>query len=144
MEIHDEALDGNRLGAGLSRRPDDFACRRLAPVWGPHRDGVSLETGLRLPGQRRPAAALTSDRLGLGLFRPGDCRETDSFLAPGESDYLVAFDLEIAKGAPMKELWARQDWSLFQWKGNSWNKGTQCESDRWWRNGVCPGRFLGD
>jgi outer membrane protein assembly factor BamB len=91
---------------------------------GPNRDGVSLETGLRKtwpPGG--PPLLWTSDTLGLGYSGPAIVGDR-LFICCGRGDteYLVAFDLNSAVGAP-KELWACKIGALFQWKGNSWNKG---------------------
>ncbi len=90
---------------------------------GPHRDGVSRETGLRKEWPAEgPRLLWTSDRLGLGYSGPAVVGDR-LFIScgRGDSEYLVAFDLSDAAGP--KELWATRLGPLFQWKGNSWNKG---------------------
>src|SRR5579862_4353058 len=90
---------------------------------GPLRDGVSRETGLRKEWPAEgPRLLWTSDRLGLGYSGPAVVGDR-LFIScgRGDSEYLVAFDLSDAAGP--KELWATRIGPLFQWKGNSWNKG---------------------
>ncbi|CAN5516819.1 PQQ-like beta-propeller repeat protein [soil metagenome] len=91
---------------------------------GPNRDGVSLETGLRKSWPTDgPPLVWSSDKLGLGYSGPAVVGDR-LYVSCGRDDgeYLVAFDLKNAAGGP-KELWATKIGPLFQWKGNSWNKG---------------------
>ncbi len=91
---------------------------------GPNRDGVSRETGLlkNWPAGG-PSLVWTSDKLGLGYSGPAVVGDR-LFIScgRGDSEYLVAFDLKNAAGGP-RELWAVKIGPLFEWKGNSWNKG---------------------
>jgi outer membrane protein assembly factor BamB len=102
------------------------ACANDWPQFrGPHRDGVSLETGLRASWPKDgPPLLWTSDQLGLGYSGPaivGDRLYVSC--GRGDVEYLVAFDLKGGTAGPPKELWAVKIGPLFQWKGNSWNKG---------------------
>jgi outer membrane protein assembly factor BamB len=102
-----------------SIRADDWPQFR-----GPHRDGVSRETGLRKEWPKDgPPLLWTSDRLGLGYSGPAIVGDR-LFIScgRGDSEYLVAFDLKDAANGP-KELWATRIGPMFQWKGNSWNRG---------------------
>jgi outer membrane protein assembly factor BamB len=104
----------------LALRADDWPQFR-----GPHRDGVSRETGLRKEWPAGgPPLLWTCDTLGLGYSGPaivGDRLYVSC--GRGDAEYLVAFDLKSAAGEAMKELWATKIGPLFQWKGNDWNKG---------------------
>ncbi len=106
--------------APAALRADDWPQFR-----GPQRDGVSRETGLRKEWpQGGPPLLWTSDRLGLGYSGPaivGDRLYISC--GRGDTEYLVAFDLKNPAGGPPKEVWAAKIGPLFQWKGNSWNKG---------------------
>lgn len=106
--------------AAVTARADDWPQFR-----GPHRDGVSLEKGLRSSWPKDgPPLLWTSNQLGLGYSGPAIVGDR-LFICCGRGDaeYLVAFDLATARGMPPKELWAVKLGPLFQWKGNSWNKG---------------------
>lgn len=106
--------------AAAAVRADDWPQFR-----GPHRDGVSLEKGLRNSWPKDgPPLLWTSAQLGLGYSGPAIVgNRLYISCGRGDAEYLVAFDLETAKGTPPRELWAVKIGPLFQWKGNSWNKG---------------------
>ena len=106
--------------APLAVRADDWPQFR-----GPQRDGVSREIGLRKSWPNGgPPLLWSSDKLGLGYSGPAVVgNRLYVSCGRGETEFLVAFDLEKAAGGPMKEIWAVKIGPLFQWKGNSWNKG---------------------
>jgi outer membrane protein assembly factor BamB len=92
---------------------------------GPQRDGVSRETGLRKEWPKDgPPLLWTSDQLGLGYSGPAVVGDRLYICCGrGDAEYLVAFDLKNVAGGSPKEIWAAKIGPLFQWKGNSWNKG---------------------
>lgn len=104
----------------------------LLPAWcsaddwpqfrGPNRDGVSRETGLRKDWPAGgPALLWTYDKLGVGYSGPAVVGDRIYIGAGrGDSDFLVALDM---KGASPQEVWATRIGPLFQWKGNTWNRG---------------------
>jgi outer membrane protein assembly factor BamB len=89
----------------------------------PRRDGASKETGLLKEWPSGgPRLLWISDRLGLGYSGPAIVgNRLYISCGRGDAEFLVAFDL-TNPGGP-RELWATRIGPLFQWKGNSWNKG---------------------
>lgn len=92
---------------------------------GPHRDGISRETGLRKDWPKDgPRLLWTSEQAGLGYAGPAVVGER-MYLAGGrgDSEFLMALDLNNVTGGTPKEVWSTRIGPLFQWKGNSWNNG---------------------
>jgi outer membrane protein assembly factor BamB len=91
---------------------------------GPHRDGVSRETGLRKEWPKGgPPLLWTYAQAGVGYSGPavvGDRLYTAG--GRGGAEYVFALDLK-APGGAVKEVWSARIGPLFTWNGNSWNAG---------------------
>lgn len=105
-----------------------LALTSLAADWpqfrGPHRDGVSRETGLKKEWPKEgPPLVWTFNKGGVGYSGPAVVGDRLYFSAGrGDSEYLVALDLKDADKT-VQELWATKIGSLFHWKDNQWNQG---------------------
>jgi outer membrane protein assembly factor BamB len=108
------------LVAPSALRADDWPQFR-----GPQRDGVSRETGLLKEWPKEgPRLVWAYDKAGFGYSGPavvGDRLYISC--GRGDSEYLVALDLKNVSDGAVKEVWAAKIGPLFQWKGNSWNRG---------------------
>jgi outer membrane protein assembly factor BamB len=90
---------------------------------GPHRDGVSRETGLR-PEWLKDGPPLVWTFAGAGLGYSGPAVVGDRLYMAGgrgDSEFVFALDLKAAGGP--KELWSTRLGPLFTWNGNAWNMG---------------------
>ncbi len=102
----------------LSARADDWPKFR-----GPHRDGISKETGLlKTWPAGGPKLAWTYKDLGNGYSGPAIVGDTLYIMgARGDSEFLIALDL--TKNPPAEKWPAVKIGPTFTWKGNAWNKG---------------------
>ncbi|MDB5307288.1 MAG: polyvinylalcohol dehydrogenase [Gemmataceae bacterium] len=92
---------------------------------GPHRDGVSADTGLLQEWpQGGPKLLWTYSDAGVGYAGPavvGD--RLYSAGGRGDAEFVFALDLKAAADGKVKEVWSTRIGPLFTWKGNSWNAG---------------------
>lgn len=87
---------------------------------GPHRDGISAETGLlKSWPESGPPLVWTYKEAGVGFSGPAVVGDR-VYLAGGRGDSEFVFALDVKKGT---QLWATKIGPLFTWKGNSWNAG---------------------
>lgn len=92
---------------------------------GPTRDSCSPETGLSkswsLGG---PPLLWTFRKTGVGYSGPAIVGNR-LFISGGrgDSEFVLALDLDTPVGQPPREIWAAKIGPLFTWKGNSWNTG---------------------
>lgn len=106
--------------APLASRADDWPQFR-----GPNRDGISQETGLRKDWPTGgPGLLWTYDKLGVGYSGPAVVGDR-LFIGAGrgDSDWLLALDASAAIAGGPKEVWSTRIGPIFQWKGNTWNRG---------------------
>ncbi len=101
----------------------------LADNWpqykGPLRNDISAEKGLAEEWpQGGPKLLWTFANAGEGLSGPAivDGR-LYTLGGRGESEYLIALDVELPKDGSVTELWAAEVGPLFTWEGNRWSSG---------------------
>ena len=101
-------------------RADDWPQYR-----GPRRDDVSLETGLlKTWPQAGPPLLWTYKEAGIGYS--GVAVVGDRLLtigARGETEYLIALDIQSPKDGSVAEAWHASVGPLFDFKGNNWSAG---------------------
>ncbi|MBI5759094.1 MAG: PQQ-like beta-propeller repeat protein [Planctomycetales bacterium] len=108
------------ISLNLSARAADWPQYR-----GPQRNDVSVETGLLQDWPAGgPALVWTYKNAGIGYSGPaivGDRLFTIG--GRGDTEYLIALDLNSVKDGAVSEAWAASVGKLFDFKTNSWSAG---------------------
>jgi outer membrane protein assembly factor BamB len=92
---------------------------------GPNRDDVSAEKGLlRQWPEGGPPLLWTFASAGVGYSGPAVVAGRYYTLGGrGDSEYLIALDVDKVKDGAPAEAWAARVGPLFSWEGNAWNAG---------------------
>ncbi len=106
--------------AGRSLRADDWPQYR-----GPKRDDVSAEKGLlqQWP-EKGPPLLWTYANAGVGYSGPAVVAGRYYTIGGrGDSEFLIALDVDKVKDGAPAEAWAAKVGTLFNWDGNHWSAG---------------------
>ncbi|HLF94862.1 MAG TPA: PQQ-binding-like beta-propeller repeat protein, partial [Planctomycetota bacterium] len=106
--------------AGGSLRADDWPQYR-----GPKRDDVSAEKGLlqQWP-EKGPPLLWTYANAGVGYSGPAVVKGRYYTIGGrGDSEFLIALDVDKVKDGAPAEAWAAKVGALFNWEGNHWSAG---------------------